>query len=261
MKWLLNTTVRLVFLLAFVGIAVLGIPAVSNMYNFAPGAVSNIPMLLDGKTPFGVVKYIPVLLQKLLFSASERIGIPVFGQKFDWVAEANVSLSPGMPIRDGMVMLRVRHIREIPKGSVNSLHNVINAYARTRIAKGDVIKPVHITDETPPPVRRFPRDEHYFMVFDFPRRYIVDLFVGEKVNLTATFVTRDRGARTEETVTIPYNWKIHYIDYDNLEARAKWAVRVYLEMPSRESVTVIRRGAFLLPPYGTLRLTRSSPRE
>jgi len=43
MKWLLNTTVRLVFLLAFVGIAVLGIPAVSNMYNFAPGAVSNIP--------------------------------------------------------------------------------------------------------------------------------------------------------------------------------------------------------------------------
>jgi len=146
MKWLLNTTVRLVFLLAFVGIAVLGIPAVSNMYNFAPGAVSNIPMLLDGKTPFGVVKYIPVLLQKLLFSASERIGIPVFGQKFDWVAEANVSLSPD-------------------------------------------------------------------------------------------------------------------IDYDNLEARAKWAVRVYLEMPSRESVTVIRRGAFLLPPYGTLRLTRSSPRE
>ena len=161
-----------------------------------------------------VLKTIFALVLVAAFVAVGVWGYPRVAARFTWVAIAAINLSPGMPIRDGMAILKLWRVDQIPEGAVHSLQNIIGNYARERIAKGEIVRPSAVTTKTPPPVRTMPRWGYSIICFGVPRDDAAKLFVGDRVDITITFVDKKTN-QVMEPKTFKVGWPVHHIDYED----------------------------------------------
>lgn len=180
-----------------------------------------------------VLKTIFALVLVAAFVAVGVWGYPRVAARFTWVAIAAINLSPGMPIREGMAILKLYRVDKVPEGAMHSLETIIGNYARERITKGEIVRPSAVTDKTPPPVRTMPRWGYSILSFGVTKDDAAKLFVGDRVDVTliqgeivnGRFIERD-------PVTIRKGWKVHHIDYENLVGGEH--VRVMLEIKNEE---------------------------
>ena len=163
------------------------------------------------------MKVFKTILALVLLAAVVAIGVwsyPRVAARFTWVAIATINLSPGMPIREGMAILKLYRVDKVPEGAMHSLETIIGNYARERIAKGEIVRPSAVTDKTPPPVRTMPRWGYSIIGFGVPREDAAKLFVGDRVDVTLT--PRERQGEqyvSLNPITIKKGWKVHHIDY------------------------------------------------
>ena len=215
-----------------------------------------------------VFKTIFALVLAAAFVAVGVWGYPRVAARFTWVAIAAINLSPGMPIREGMAILKLYRVDKVPEGAMHSLETIIGNYARERIAKGEIVRPSAVAAKTPPPVRTTDRRGYFIRDFAVPREDVYKLFVGDRVDVRVTFVERvgDPNSPTS-TETIRKGWVIHHIDYDNqLRANNGQAV-VFLDIPSEEFWDAFGKILYednkirTRPRRADVRMTRSAPRE
>jgi len=202
------------------------------------------------------VKVFKTIFALVLVAAFVAVGVwgyPRVAARFTWVAIAAINLSPGMPIRDGMAILRLWRVDQVPEGAMHSLETIIGNYARERIAKGEIVRPSAVTTKTPPPVRTMPRWGYSIMGFGVPRDDAAKLFVGDRVDVTV--IPRERQGEQYVSlppVTIRKRWLVHHIDHaDPLEGTV-----VRLEIKTEESRAYIPR-RWISPS----RMVLSTPRE
>ncbi|MBS4053230.1 MAG: SAF domain-containing protein [Thermaerobacter sp.] len=181
------------------------------------------------------MKVFKTMLALVLLAAVVSIGVwgyPRVAARFTWVAIAAINLSPGMPIRDGMAILKLYQVDKVPEGAMHSLETIIGSYARERITKGEIVRPSAVTDKTPPPVRTMPRWGYSIIGFGVPREDAAKLFVGDRVDVTVTpRALRDGSFIDLDPVGIT-GWLVHHIDYENLVGGEH--VRVMLEAKTEE---------------------------
>jgi len=180
-----------------------------------------------------VLKTILALVLVAAFVIAGVWGYPRVAARFTWVAIASINLSPGMPIRDGMAILKLWRVDQVPEGAMHSLQDILGNYARERIAKGEIVRPSAVTTKTPPPVRTMPRWGYSLLTFGVPSEDAAKLFVGDRVDVTVTPRGLRDGSFIDLDPVVISGWLVHHIDHENLSGGGH--VRVTLEVRTEES--------------------------
>lgn len=136
------------------------------------------------------------------------VGVPMVKERFVWVAVAQVNLSPGMRIGEGLVELRMWDAGTAPNGAIHTLEGIREMYARENITKGEPVLLSSLTAVVPRPVRTIPRQDHTILWFPVDPEDAANLFVGDVVDVT---VSRLTGV---SPLTVSKGWVVHNIDHE-----------------------------------------------
>jgi len=132
-----------------------------------------------------VLKTIFALVLVVSFVAVGVWGYPRVAARFTWVVIASVHLSPGMRIEEGMAILRLWPVANVPEGAIHSLADVIGKYAVEQEVQRRRSYSLRLDGQTPRP--RTPRPGYLFSSYAVTRENAAKFHVGDTVDVTVTF--------------------------------------------------------------------------
>ncbi len=179
----------------------------------------------------GIKVVVGIVLALIIVAGIVFVGVPVVEERFVWVVVAQVNLSPGMRLGDGLVGLRRWDAGVAPNGAVHTLEGIQEMYALENITKGEPVLLSSLTAVVPPPVRTIPRQDHTILWFPVDPEDAANLFVGDVVDVT---VSRPTGV---SPLTVSKGWVVHNIDYEGGLPPGVPGVAVFLELKNEEFFT------------------------
>ncbi|MBT9137004.1 MAG: hypothetical protein DDT34_02090 [Firmicutes bacterium] len=180
-----------------------------------------------------------IALVLIIVAAIVFVGIPMVESKYIWVVVAQVNLSPGMRVGDGLVGLRMLAADAVPKGALHTLEGIREMYALENITRGEVVLHSNLTTVTPPPDRSVPRQGHVLAGVVASPADVAGLFVGDRVDVMIVRLRVDAdGELVKNTIGAPVKmetravkgWLVHSIEYGDAPIWETELVSVVLEV-------------------------------
>ncbi len=156
-----------------------------------------------------------IVLVLIIVAGVVFVGAPMVEERFVWVAVAQVNLSPGMRVGDGLVGLRMWNVDAVPTGAIHTLEEIREMYARENIARGEPVLLSRLTAVAPPPVRTISRQGYILLEIAVHKSDVVNLFVGDMVDVTVIPVKEnaDGSVSKMRPLTVRKGWLVHHIKY------------------------------------------------
>lgn len=178
-----------------------------------------------------MLKYLRVVLVLVVLAAVTAVGIPMVASKYTWVAVAQVNLSAGTRIGEGLAWLKVWPVATVPSGATHTLEDIFGKYLLSNKTAGDIISPSDVTDIKPKP--HTPKRGYDLFGFHVSREDAASLQVGDVVDVTIKVRDRPPITSLEDgvvAITFREDWVVAIIDYEHPLARSFGFVEVSLEM-------------------------------